>query len=156
MTNKQPVSDLSVLSKTIERIVAEQLNNYLRKNRLLPRCQSAYTDVTETLPYFASCGMGAECRSAASHSIWAARYERSARLRWPWHPVRLRRDVEIEGSVLSWLTVFPCRSQSACSSRPWIIIIIIIIIDLYSAYYKKNIGAKVQNLRIKIKNYYKT
>jgi len=31
---------------------------------------------------------------------------------------------------------------------------IIIIIDLYSAYYKKNVGANVKKIRIK--NYYKT
>jgi len=42
MANYRPVSDLSFLSKTTERIVVEQLNKYLTANCLLPRFQSAY------------------------------------------------------------------------------------------------------------------
>ena len=38
----RPVSNLSFLSKTIERIVAKQLNDYLVSASLLPPLQSAY------------------------------------------------------------------------------------------------------------------
>ena len=42
MANFRPVSNLSFLSKVVERAVARQLNDHITKNGLLPRCQSAY------------------------------------------------------------------------------------------------------------------
>ena len=42
MASYRPVSKLSFLSKTIERIVAKQLNDYLVSASLLPPLQSAY------------------------------------------------------------------------------------------------------------------
>ena len=42
MANYRPVSNLTFLSKTVERVVAKQLNGYLAANGLLPRLQSAY------------------------------------------------------------------------------------------------------------------
>ena len=41
MANYRPVSNLTFLSKTVERVVAKQLNGYLAANGL-PRLQSAY------------------------------------------------------------------------------------------------------------------
>jgi len=40
MNNYPPVSNLSFMSKLIERVVANQLNEYLSANELLPRFQS--------------------------------------------------------------------------------------------------------------------
>jgi len=42
MANYRPVSNLSFISKVVERAVAVQLNEYLVANNLLPRYQSAY------------------------------------------------------------------------------------------------------------------
>jgi hypothetical protein len=42
LKNYRPVSNLSFLSKTLERTVAEQLQEYLTENNLIPRMQSAY------------------------------------------------------------------------------------------------------------------
>jgi len=42
MANYRPVSNLSFISKVVERAVAVQLNEYLVANDLLPRYQSAY------------------------------------------------------------------------------------------------------------------
>ena len=42
MSNYRPVSNLSFMSKLIERAIAIQLNDYLVANNLLPRHQSAY------------------------------------------------------------------------------------------------------------------
>jgi len=42
MSNYRPVSNLTFISKIVERAVAMQLNDYLTSNSLLPRCQSAY------------------------------------------------------------------------------------------------------------------
>ncbi|KAK3708823.1 hypothetical protein QZH41_007175 [Actinostola sp. cb2023] len=41
-SNYRPVANLSFPSKTLERIVAAQLNDYLEHNNLLPKMQSAY------------------------------------------------------------------------------------------------------------------
>jgi len=42
LANFRPVSNLTFMSKVVERAVAEQLNSYLTDNKLLPRNQSAY------------------------------------------------------------------------------------------------------------------
>src|SRR5664279_4624325 len=42
MNSYRPVSNLSFMSKLVERVVANQLNEYLSANNLLPRFQSAY------------------------------------------------------------------------------------------------------------------
>jgi len=42
VNNFQPVSNLSFMSKVVERAVTVQLHQYLAANNLLPRFQSAY------------------------------------------------------------------------------------------------------------------
>jgi len=37
MSNYRPVSNLSFMSEVVERVVAEQLNEYLLTNDLIPR-----------------------------------------------------------------------------------------------------------------------
>ena len=52
MNNFRPVSNVSFMSKIIERAVAIQLTGYLAANDLLPRYQSAYTeDVIRRKPH---------------------------------------------------------------------------------------------------------
>ena len=43
LSNYRPISNLSTLSKTLERVVARQLNSYLHENHILNPYQSAYT-----------------------------------------------------------------------------------------------------------------
>jgi len=40
--NYRPISNLTVLSKMLEKLVARQLIDYLSDNNLLPDCKSAY------------------------------------------------------------------------------------------------------------------
>ena len=42
MASYRPVSNLTFISKVVERAVALQLDDYLQSSSLLPRCQSAY------------------------------------------------------------------------------------------------------------------
>ena len=42
LRNYRPVSNLTFVSKVVERIVAEKLLRYLQEHDLLPRLQSAY------------------------------------------------------------------------------------------------------------------
>ena len=50
LQNYHPVSNLTLISKTIEKVVSAQLNTYLKDNNLLEPCQSAYRQghITET------------------------------------------------------------------------------------------------------------
>ena len=50
LKNYRPVSNLSFLSKLIEKSVCCQLNSYLHQNNLYAKCQSAYREgwITET------------------------------------------------------------------------------------------------------------
>ena len=43
LSNYRPISNLSYISKTLERVVCSQLSNYLDKHKLLNKFQSAYT-----------------------------------------------------------------------------------------------------------------
>ena len=49
ITQYRPISNLPVLSKLLERLVAKQLLDYLTTFRLLPDQQSAYTEPTTRL-----------------------------------------------------------------------------------------------------------
>jgi hypothetical protein len=42
LKNYRPVSNLTFISKVVERIVAQQLVNYLQINQMMPPLQSAY------------------------------------------------------------------------------------------------------------------
>jgi len=44
MANFRPMSNLTFMSKVVERVVAKQLNEYLTANDLLPRFQSAFPE----------------------------------------------------------------------------------------------------------------
>ena len=43
LSNYRPISNLSFISKTLERVIAAQLNNYLINNNILNKFQNAYT-----------------------------------------------------------------------------------------------------------------
>ena len=48
LSNYRPISNLSFISKTLERVIAAQLNNYLINNNILNKFQSAYTNNKNT------------------------------------------------------------------------------------------------------------
>ena len=43
LSNYRPISNLSFISKTIEKIIAKQLRTYINNNNILHKLQSAYT-----------------------------------------------------------------------------------------------------------------
>ena len=43
LSNYRPISNLSFISKTIERIIAKQLRTYINNNNILHTLQNAYT-----------------------------------------------------------------------------------------------------------------
>ena len=48
LSNYRPISNLSFISKTLERVIAAQLNNYLINNNILNKFQSTYTNNKNT------------------------------------------------------------------------------------------------------------
>ena len=109
MANYRPVSNLTFLSKTVERVVAKQLNGYLAANGLLPRLQSAYRrgHSTET----ALLRVMSDVFAAADQKrvTLLALLDLSAAFDCVDHDIllmRLQRIVGLSGQVLSWIRSF--------------------------------------------------
>ena len=82
MSNYRPVSNLSYISKVVERAVAIRLNDYLVANDLLPRVQSAYRKRHSTETTLLRVWSDIDgCRSEASNITGSPRYVCCLRLR---------------------------------------------------------------------------
>jgi hypothetical protein len=122
----RPMSNLSVLSKLLERIVARQLISYLTVNRLLPELQSAYrahhSTETAVLKVLADILLAVDSGDLAVLTLLdlSAAFDtvdHSTLLR------RLRKSYGFGDAVLSWFASYlDGRSQSvrcgATSSNP--------------------------------------
>ena len=86
--NYRPISNLTFLSKVIERIVASQLTRYLQENKLLPDHQSAYRQghSAETALLKISLRHPGCRRFSSGNAPWTARPERGLRHCWSRHP----------------------------------------------------------------------
>jgi len=110
MVNYRPVSNLTFLSKVIERIVAQQLNDYLAANNLLTGNQSAYkrfhpTETTMFRVLSDTLGSSADAQQVTLLSL----LDLSAAFDCVDHPLlvlRLQRNFGLTCQVLRWLTSF--------------------------------------------------
>ena len=109
MANFRPVSNLSFLSKVIERVVARQVNSYLMENGLLPRCQSAYrrhhSTETAMLRVLSDALTAADNRQVTLLGM----LDLSAAFDCVDHLIllqRLERNFGLTGAVLQWMTSF--------------------------------------------------
>jgi hypothetical protein len=109
MGNYRPVSNLSFMSKLIERAVATQLNDYLVANDLLPRLQSAYRKghSTET----AMLRVWSDILTAADrrHVTLLGLLDLSAAFDCVDHSIllqRLRSSAGLAGTTLDWIESF--------------------------------------------------
>ena len=107
--NYRPVSNLSFLSKVVERAVVRQLNEYLGQHDLLPRFQSAYRQhhSTET----AMLRVTSDALTAADNRqvTLLALLDMSAAFDWVDHKLllqRLEHRFGLTGDVLRWVTFF--------------------------------------------------
>ena len=109
MKNYRPVSNVSFMSKVIERMVATQLTGYLQQNDLLPEMQSAYRrgHSTETALL---CVISDILRAAdAGHVTLLGLLDLSAAFDTVDHDIllsRLRTAYGISGFALAWLGSF--------------------------------------------------
>ena len=100
LANFRPVSNLSFLSKVVERAVARQLNDHITKNGLLlPRCQSAcrrhHSTETTMLRVVSDALTAADRRPAAVDCV-----DHQLLLQ------RLEKHCGLHGSVLRWMTSY--------------------------------------------------
>ena len=109
MGNYRPVSNLSFMSKLIERAVASQLNDYLVANGLLPRFQSAYrkghSTETAMLRVWSDILMAADRR----HVTLLGLLDLSAAFDCVDHSIllqRLRVSIGLVDTVLGWIESF--------------------------------------------------
>ena len=109
MNNYRPVSNLSFMSKLIERVVSIQLNEYLSANNLIPRFQSAYRQghSTETalLRVWSDMLMAADNRKVTLLSL----LDMSAAFDCVDHSILLHRlqvAVGIGSTALDWIRSF--------------------------------------------------
>ena len=123
--NYRPFSNLSVVSKLLERLVASQLLYYLNGNKLLPELQSAYRANRSTETAMAK--VVSDILMALDHGDIAAlaSLDCSAAFDAVDHNILLRKLSEsfgVNGTALQWLTSDLCgRQQSVryagCQSR---------------------------------------
>jgi len=116
MANYRPVSNLTFLSKTVERVVAKQLNGYLATNGLLPRLQSAYRRGHSTETALLRVMYDVFAAADQKHVTLLALLDLSAAFDCVDHDIllmRLQRIVGLSGQVLSWIQSF----LTECSQR---------------------------------------
>ena len=109
MNNFRPVSNLSFMSKVVERAVAKQLNDFLADNDLLPRYQSAYrkrhSTETAMLRIWSDVLMAADAR----HVTVLGLLDLTAAFDCVDHGLllmRLERTIGLTGGVLNWMRSF--------------------------------------------------
>ena len=109
MSNYRPVSTPSFISKLIERVVANQLNEYLTANNLLPRFQSGYrkghSTETAMLRVWSDILMAADSRKVTLLGL----LDMSAAFDCVDHPILLERlqvAAGIGGTALNWIRSF--------------------------------------------------
>jgi len=135
MANFRPVSNLTYMSKVVERAVSVQLNEYLKDNGLLPRCQSAYrkqhSTETAMLKVWSDALVAADQRQVTLLAL----LDLSSAFDCVDHSILLRRlelNCGLTGSVLDWLASFVqdrtqqvvytkanCRVRSLCLSESY-------------------------------------
>ena len=114
--NYRPISNLTFISKVIERIVAEQIKKHLVDSNLMPPLQSAYRagHSTETALIKVISDIIDAADGQQDNSAWLARHECRFRYRRPRHPPCIdwrRRTVAIRGRAL------PNRKDPGCVLR---------------------------------------
>ena len=112
--NYRPISNLSVVSKLLEKLVASQILHYLNSNNLLPELQSAYRANRSTETAMAK--VVSDILMAFDHGYIAALalLDCSAAFDTVDHDILLRKLSESSGvnaTALQWLTSYLCGRQ---------------------------------------------
>jgi hypothetical protein len=108
LNNYRPVSNLSFLSKTLERVIATQLNNHLDRNELLEPYQSAYRRQHSTETALLRIHTDIRCAIADGKVVLMAMLDLSAAFDTINHELLLSTllSIGIQGTALQWLTSY--------------------------------------------------
>ena len=93
--NYRPVSNLSFMSKVIEKLVCQQLVRFLKKNILLPKCQSTYRRNNSIQTFF-------------DNYIRGAFGSRKSRRDAPWLVCQICRRLSTQSTTTSYSIDFVC------------------------------------------------
>ena len=118
--NYRPISNLKVISKLLERLVASQLMAYLSDNKLLPDHQSAYRAFCSTETVIARVLSDILTALDSGDIAALALLDLSAAFDTVDHSIlllRLQRSFGLNGSALEWFTSYLCQRQQHVSHR---------------------------------------
>ena len=104
LSNYRPISNLSTLSKTLERVVARQLNSYLHENHILNPYQSAYTKHKSTETAMIHILNHIHLSAASPHGSVVILLDLSAAFDTLDHNILINRltSIGISGTALDW------------------------------------------------------
>jgi len=109
LANYRPVSNLTFMSKIVERAVAQQLNEFLESNSLLPCCQSAYRKQHSTETAMLRIWSDVLTAADTRHVTLLGLLDLTAAFDCVDHDLlllRLERKFGLTGSVLEWTRSF--------------------------------------------------
>ena len=109
VNNYRPISNLTIMSKTVERLVCHQLVAYLDKHDLLPHPQSAYRKFHSTATSVLKLAGDALLAADQGDVMLLGFLDLSAAFDTVDHGIlvdRLRRTFGLGGPVLNWIKSF--------------------------------------------------
>ena len=106
--NYRPVSNLTLISKTIEKVVSAQLNTYLKDNNLLEPCQSAYRQGHSTETALVRVQNDVICAVGQRKAVLLVLLDLSAAFDTVNHQLLIKtlQQLGIRGTMLHWFSTY--------------------------------------------------
>ena len=104
--NYRSISNLSFMSKIVEKLIYQQLVHFLEKHNLLPKCQSAYRRYHSTETAVLKIVSDAVSAAEKGESMLLGMLDMSAAFDTVDHDKRLHMSFGIRGAALSWISSF--------------------------------------------------
>ena len=108
LQNYRPVSNLTLISKTIEKVVSAQLNTYLKDNNLLEPCQSAYRQGHSTETALVRVQNDVICAVGQRKAVLLVLLDMSAAFDTVNHQLLIKtlQQLGIRGTMLHWFSTY--------------------------------------------------
>ena len=108
MQNYRPVSNLTLVSKTIEKVVSAQLNTYFKDNNLLEPCQSAYRQEHSTETALVRVQHDVICAVGQQKAVLLVLLDLSAAFDTVNHQLLIKtlQQLGIRGTMLHWFSTY--------------------------------------------------
>ena len=108
LQNYRPISNLTLISKTIEKVVSAQLNTYLKDNNLLEPCQSAYRQGHSTETALVRVQNDVICAVGQRKAVLLVLLDLSAAFDTVNHQLLIKtlQQLGIRGTMLHWFSTY--------------------------------------------------